>query len=144
MGRAMIGLIAEWKRKRELEKYFRVRFFRERHEVYLRAIAILGMADEKPLPGVTVYSILSQNPGSVQVDMRLTARILKALHVDGLVEYAVLPPSDDLTPLGNLYARYRITRQGKRFLDQWWVRCTLQRIPGEGPDPASFARVSQP
>jgi hypothetical protein len=123
----MIRVITEWKRKRDLKKYFTIRFFRERHEIYLRAVAAIGAVEDKSVPGITVYSILFEAPTSMQVDMSLTARMLQALKVDGLVKTTAIPPPTDPPWMASIHARYQLTCQGEHFLDQWWVKRTLQK-----------------
>lgn len=138
----MIGWLAEWHRQRELKKYFKVRFFRERHEIYLRIVAFIGTVSESPLAGVTLYDLLFEASTSLQVDMRLTARMLQALRADGLIEATTVPAPTDPRWMAALHARYRLTRQGIWFLEEWWVRRTLRRILGSGPDPAPSVTFS--
>lgn len=140
----MIGWLTEWHRQRELKKYFKVRFFRERHEIYLRIVAFIETAGDKTLAGVTLYSLLFEVPNSLQVDMRLTSRMLQALRADGLIEATTVPAPTDPRWMAALHARYRLTRQGTWFLDEWWVKRTLQGILGSGPNPAPFIIVSEP
>lgn len=137
----MIGLIAEWHRKRELKKYFVVRFFRERHEIYLRVLAIVGEVDGATITGLAIYESLLQAPSKMQVDHPLAARMLQALRIDRLIEPVNAgAPSADPKLLGALHGRYRLTRQGRWVLDEWWVRRTLQRMSGT----ASSVTLLQP
>lgn len=128
-------LFQEHRRKRALNKYFKIRYFRERHEVYLRMMVVLRMLVDKGdghtwrPSGMTVRNALFEAPGVVQVDDRLVARMLEALVADGLIEKDGTSPRISPKWMGWLYARYRVNYKGIWFLDQWWVQRTLDQLP---------------
>lgn len=140
----------ESRRRRELRRWFRVKYYRDRHEVYLRILAIMRLVREHraPVPGAAFWDVsgmvikaaLFHSPCSIPVDAAMVADMLSAMRTDGLIKRVHLPPKGTPEHMSHLHARYYLTHEGEAFLDRWWVQETLAQFQPL-PDPARYGDV---
>jgi hypothetical protein len=130
--------LRERRRRRELRAWFRVSYYRERHEVYLKILAIMRMVRDhrSPVPGAPFWDVsgmvikagLFLSPCTIEVDSAMVADMLRAMRTDGLIERVHLPPKGTPEHMSCLHARYYLTERGDALLDTWWVHETLARF----------------